>query len=58
MFIKIADVLEDCPISNTMSIFFFLNRKPKEIRGIQTSEFCLGARIMFGGNKMSEDSTK
>ena len=35
MFVKIKAVLEDCPISNTVSFFF--KRKPREIPGIQTS---------------------
>ena len=37
MFLKIATVVEDCPVSNTAAIFF-KKGKSREIPGIQTSE--------------------
>ena len=45
MFVKIATVLEVCPVSNTASIFF--KKEPKEFPGIQSSELCLHVRILL-----------
>lgn len=53
VFLKIATVVEDCPVSNT-AVFFLKKKKkgkPKKILGIQTSELCLGARINIWGEK-------